>query len=145
MCSGSTAAVPVQTPNTSAPLLILTNVATPGPVVAITSSGGPTNQANQTITGTVDVADAGATVTLLDGTTAIGTAVVQPNGSWSILVTLSSGSNLLIAQVSDAAGNIATRSAVIFTLSTTAPTVTEALSVRYRRRRRATRSPRTMR
>ena len=70
--SGSTAAVPVQTPNTSAPLLILTNVATPGPVVAITSSGGPTNQATQTITGIVDVADAGATVTLLDGATRAG-------------------------------------------------------------------------
>ena len=65
------------------------------------AAGGPTNQASQTITGTVDVADAGATVTLLDGTTALGTAVVQPNGSWSIPVTLSSGSNSLTAQVSD--------------------------------------------
>ena len=56
---------------------------TTAPVVAITSAGGPTNQASQTITGTVDTADAGATVTLLDGTSALGTAVVQPNGSWS--------------------------------------------------------------
>ena len=57
---------------------------TTAPVVAITSPGGPTNQASQTITGTVDVADAGATVTLFDGTTAVGSAIVQPNGSWSI-------------------------------------------------------------
>ena len=56
---------------------------TTAPVVAITSAGGPTNQASQTITGTVDVADAGATVTILDGTTAVGTAIVQSNGSWS--------------------------------------------------------------
>ena len=37
------------------------------PAVAITSPGGPVNQAAQTITGTVDVADAGATVTIFDG------------------------------------------------------------------------------
>ena len=65
----------------------------------------PTNQANQTITGTVDVADAGATVTILDGATAVGTAIVQGNGSWSSSVTLNSGSNSLTAQVTDAAGN----------------------------------------
>ena len=75
---------------------------TTAPVVAITQPRrGPTNQAAQTITGTVDVADAGATVTMLDGTTALGSAVVQSNGSWSIPVTLSSGSNSLTAQVSD--------------------------------------------
>ncbi|WP_283811700.1 hypothetical protein [Bradyrhizobium hipponense] len=39
-------------------------------------AGGSTNQASQTITGTVDVADAGASVTILDGTTANGTAIV---------------------------------------------------------------------
>src|SRR5258706_434719 len=56
---------------------------TTAPSIAITSTGGPTNQANQTVTGTVDVADAGATVTILDGTTPIGTAIVLSNGSWS--------------------------------------------------------------
>ncbi|MCK1437465.1 hypothetical protein [Bradyrhizobium sp. 15] len=50
---------------------------TTAPTVAITSAGGSTNQVSQTIAGTVDVADAGATVTILDGTTAIGTAIVQ--------------------------------------------------------------------
>ena len=100
---------------------------TTAPAVAITSSGGPVNQASQTITGTVDVADAGATVTILDGTTAIGTAIVQGNGSWSSTVTLNNGQNSLTARVSDAAGNTATSSAVVYTLSTTGPTVTEAL------------------
>src|SRR6202011_1871957 len=101
---------------------------TTAPVVAITSAGGPTNQAAQTITGTVDVADAGATVTILDGTTAVGSAIVQSNGSWSSSVTLNSGSNSLTAKVSDLAGNTATSSAVIYTLSTTGPTVTENLA-----------------
>ena len=68
---------------------------TTAPTVAITSAGGPASQASQTIAGTVDVADAGATVTILDGTTTIGTAVVQSNGSWSTIVTLNSGSNSL--------------------------------------------------
>jgi hypothetical protein len=93
------------------------------PSVAITSTGGPTNQANQTITGTVDVADAGASVTILDGATPIGTAIVQGNGNWSSNVTLNSGSNALTAQVSDAAGNTATSTPVVFTLATIAPTI----------------------
>ena len=101
---------------------------TTAPTVAITSAGGPTNQASQTITGTVDVADAGATVTILDGATSVGTAVVQSNGSWSTSVTLANGTNSLTAQVSDAAGNSATSAAVVYTLSTTAPTVTEVLA-----------------
>ena len=42
---------------------------TTAPVIAITSAGGPTNQAAQTITGVVDAAEAGATVTILDGAT----------------------------------------------------------------------------
>ena len=124
--SSATAAVPVQTPNTSATPLILANTATPV-LVAITSSGGPTNHASQTITGTVGVADAGATVTILDGPTALGSGVVQPNGNFSVPVTLNNGTNPLIARVSDAAGNVLSSTAVVFTLSTTAPTVTEAL------------------
>ncbi|RZM88072.1 hypothetical protein CWO91_42625, partial [Bradyrhizobium genosp. SA-3] len=102
---------------------------TTAPAVAITSVGGPVNQASQTITGTVGVADAGATVTILDGTTTIGTAIVQGNGSWSSTVTLNNGPNSLTARVSDAAGNTATSGAVVYTLSTTGPTVTEALVV----------------
>jgi hypothetical protein len=102
---------------------------TTAPTIAITSAGGSTNQASQTITGTVDAADAGATVTVLDGTTTVGTAVVQSNGSWTATgVTLSNGSNSLTAQVTDLAGNTTTSSAVIYTLSTTAPTVTESLA-----------------
>ena len=111
---------------TSALTITLDTIA---PVVAITSAGGPVNQASQTITGTVDVGDAGATVTILDGATSIGSAIVQGDGSWSSSVTLSNGSNSLTAQVSDTAGNTATSSAVIYTLNTIGPTVTESLSI----------------
>ncbi|MCJ9736532.1 Ig-like domain-containing protein, partial [Bradyrhizobium sp. PRIMUS42] len=94
---------------------------TTAPAVAITSAGGPVNQASQTITGTVGVADAGATVTILDGATTIGTAIVQGNGSWTTTATLNQGGNSLTARVSDAAGNTATSGAVVYTLSTTGP------------------------
>ena len=101
---------------------------TTAPTVAITSAGGPTNQASQTITGTVDVADAGATVTILDGATSVGTRHRAEQRQLEHHVTLTNGSNSLTAQVSDAAGNTATSSAVIYTLSTTGPTVTESLT-----------------
>jgi len=55
-------------------------------------------------------------------------AIVQSNGSWSSSVTLNSGSNSLTAKVSDLAANPATSSAVIYTLSTTGPTLTENLA-----------------
>src|SRR6202043_1816836 len=95
------------------------------PTVTIKNLGGPTNQAQQTISGTVDLADAsaGATVTIFDGATAVGTALVQLDGSWSSSspVTPKTGSNALTAQFSDAAGNTGTSTAVIYTLNTTAP------------------------
>src|SRR5207302_10081108 len=50
------------------------------------------------------------------------------NGNWSTSVTLSNGSNSLTAQVSDLAGNPATSSPVVYTLSTTAPTLSESLA-----------------
>ncbi|MDN3279541.1 Ig-like domain-containing protein, partial [Frankia sp. RB7] len=98
------------------------------PTITISNAGGPTNQASQTITGTVDVADAGATVTVYDGSTPVKTAIVQGDGSWSAGITLSNGSNSLTAQVSDLAGNSTTSNAVVYTLSTTGPAVTEHLS-----------------
>ena len=102
---------------------------TTAPTITISNAGGPTNQVNQTIAGTVDVADAGATVTIYDdGATPVTTAVVQGDGSWSASVTLSSGANSLTAKVSDLAGNSSTSNTVVYTLSTSGPVVTEHLS-----------------
>src|SRR5205807_4244421 len=69
-----------------------------------------------------------AIVIILDGATQVGSAIVQGNGNWSTSVTLSNGSNSLTAQVSDLAGNPATSSPVVYTLSTTAPTLSESLA-----------------
>ncbi|WP_431223663.1 beta strand repeat-containing protein [Serratia sp. L9] len=66
--------------------------------------------ANQPVTGSASLADAGRTVTLtLNGKTY--TAVVQPDGTWSAslptadLQALTDGSHNLVATLSDAAGN----------------------------------------
>ena len=85
------------------------------PTVKITSTGAKTRSAAQTITGTVDVADAGSTVTILDGTTKVGTATVASNGAWSSKVTLSKGSNVITATDTNAAGT-GTSNAVTYTL-----------------------------
>ncbi len=104
---------------------------TAAPAVAITTAGGSTNQAAQIITGTVGLADIGTTVTLFDNgsATPLGTAIVQGDGSWSTSVTLSgNGTHSIVAKDTDAAGNAGTSSAVIYTLSTVGPTVTESLT-----------------
>ena len=90
------------------------------PVVTIANAGGTVTQATQTVTGTVDTVDAGTTVTLLDGTTQVGTATVQANGTWTTDVTLASGTNTLTAQDTDAAGNTGTSNSVTYTLNSTA-------------------------
>jgi hypothetical protein len=97
------------------------------PTVSITTTGGLTNQASQTISGTVTSTEAtsGSTVTLYDNgsTTPLGTATLQANGSWSTPVTLVSGTNSIVAEDIDSAGNTGTSSPVVFTLDTVPPTV----------------------
>ena len=63
--------------NTSTTAADVITLDTTAPLVAIGSPGGATNQASQTITGTIDVADAGTTVAIFDGATALGIATVQ--------------------------------------------------------------------
>ena len=90
-------------------------------MVAIGNPGGATNQPSLTVTGTIAGADAGTTIAVFDGATQVGVATIS-GGTWSANVTLSNGSNVLTAQVSDAAGNTATSGSVTYTLNTTAPT-----------------------
>ncbi|WP_336951649.1 Ig-like domain-containing protein [Sphingobium aromaticivastans] len=74
-----------------------------------------------TITGT---AEAGATVTLRDGSTVLGTGTAGSSGAFSIDVSLSEGAHSITATATDAAGNAGTASsALAITVDTTAPTV----------------------
>ena len=90
------------------------------PTVKITSAGGMVTSAVQTITGTVDVADAGSQVTILDGTTPIGAGTVDAQGNWSASATLiNQGANVLTATDTNTAGT-GKSSAVAYTLSPSA-------------------------
>src|SRR5581483_2172605 len=118
--------------NTGASVPVVFNLDTVAPTVAISTNGGVVNQATQTISGTVTAAAGeaaiGSTVTLLDtlngGTTPIGTATVGANGAWTAIVTLAgNGSNSIVAEDTDAAGNTGVSAPVTFTLATTAPTI----------------------
>ena len=95
------------------------------PTLAVTSAGGLTNQTTQTISGTIDAADAGLTVSIYDGTTLLGTVTPAANGAWSKSVTLLStqGGQSITAKATDAAGNVGTSSAATYTLDTIAPTL----------------------
>ncbi|RBP07126.1 hypothetical protein DFR50_12956 [Roseiarcus fermentans] len=107
---------------TSAPVVYTLDTA--APTVAITTAGKTTNQAAQTIAGTVTTTEAaaGSTVTLFDNGKQVGTAAVS-NGAWSTTVTLSEGANSITASDTDAAGNTGTSAAATFTLDTVAPTI----------------------
>ena len=81
-----------------------------------------TNQATQTISGTVSSTEAtpGATIYLYDNgsTTAIGSATVGSGGAWSTSVTLSgSGTHSIVAKNTDIAGNTGTSFPVTFNLT----------------------------
>ena len=99
------------------------------PTVIIGTAGTTTNQASQIISGTVTTTEAaaGGTVTLFDTvngvTTQIGTATVT-GGAWSTTATLSgNGTNSIVAQDTDVAGNTGSSIPTIFTLATVAPTI----------------------
>jgi hypothetical protein len=75
-----------------------------------------------TLTGTTE---AGATVTISNGSTVLGTAVADANGDWSFTTdTLLDGSHSLSATTTDVAGNTGASSpALSVTIDTTAPAV----------------------
>ena len=96
--------------------------ATPGPALAISSPGGLTNQATQTVSGSIDVADAGRTVSIYDGSTFLASVSPASDGTWSTSVTLSGDrTHNLIATATDTAGDLGTSNAIAITLDTQAP------------------------
>ena len=99
---GSISAPQAQSSNTTLVLV------TPLAPVEITDTGGPIIQSSQIITGTVDVAYVGTTITIFDTyngvTTALGTTTVSSGGVWSTSVTLTgTSSHTIVAQ--DAVAN----------------------------------------
>ena len=87
----------------------------------ITTTGIATT-ATPTITGTAKPL---TTVTVLDGTTVVGTAAVDMKGAWSLVVaagsSLKDGTHSLTATASDTAGNVSKASAIASLLINTQP------------------------
>ncbi|MDI9221142.1 Ig-like domain-containing protein [Pantoea sp. EA-12] len=86
------------------------------------ASGTSTNDSTPIMRGTGDV---GSTITVRDGTTVLGTAIVGSDGTWRYTPSpaLAEGSHSLTATETDLAGNVGTPStAIAFTVDTVAPT-----------------------
>ncbi len=99
------------------------------PTVTIASSGGFVNAANPILTGTVTEAVeaqvAGTTVTLYDNGVALPiAATVSSTGTWTAAITLSGdGAHSIVAMDTDRANLTGAANAVVYTLVTSAPTV----------------------
>ena len=85
--------------------------------------GGPTNVASHVISGHVDVADAGTTVTIFDGTVPLGHTQVQADGSFNLDVILAGTGTHVLAAEDRMTGNRGTSNRLIFTFDATPPTV----------------------
>ncbi|KAA0550799.1 BapA prefix-like domain-containing protein [Citrobacter braakii] len=107
----------------SAPLLVsVVDDIAGGVFNAALSNGQLTNDARPTLNGT---AEAGSTVSIYDGSTLLGTALVQSNNSWSFTPTtpLTNGSHTFTVTATDAAGNTSSATAGFsVVVDTTAPT-----------------------
>lgn len=111
---------------------ILTSVVddiTGGVFNAALSNGQLTNDARPTLNGT---AEAGSTVNIYDGSTLLGTALVQSNNSWSFTPTtpLGNGSHTFTVTATDPAGNTSGATAgFTINVDTTAPTLPSISSI----------------
>lgn len=111
--------------HSTTPTLITYKLDTTPPVApVITSLGSVTNQAAQTLVGMG--AEAGSTVSVLDGTALLGTATAAWDGTWSVSAILADdGVHSVTVTDTDAAGRVSQASGpVSFTLDTIAPALT---------------------
>ena len=80
-------------------------VGTPSPVIAITSTALQSDQTTVSLSGTIDTADAGLTISIYDGTALLGTTTASTAGIWSTSVTVSAqGVHTLTAQATNSGG-----------------------------------------
>jgi VCBS repeat-containing protein len=114
------------TPPTAITDLVIND--TVGPYQGAIGAGAITDDNTPTLSGT---AEAGAIVSIYDGTTLLGTVTVGADGRWSFTTpALADGQHSLTATVTDAAGNTSpATNPVDFTVDTVAPTAVGGLSV----------------
>nr|MBE9134945.1 cadherin-like domain-containing protein [Tychonema sp. LEGE 07196] len=121
----------IQNANNASAILTFTNASTTGILIdavapntpIFTTTSGTTNDSTPTLVGT---AEPNSTVNILQGTTVVGTAIVDASGNWSFTPTtaLVDGNYPFTATATDATGNTSTpSSAVNLIVDTTAPAV----------------------
>ncbi|WP_255420282.1 Ig-like domain-containing protein [Pantoea sp. 3_1284] len=110
------------------PPAIATNVVVQNDVTGVNiPAGGATNDATPTLRGS---AEANTTVSVYDGNTLLGTATVDGNGGWIFASpTLANGAHSLSVAVTDAAGNIGSRTAPVTVIVDTVAPVASTLVV----------------
>ncbi|WP_230949076.1 Ig-like domain-containing protein, partial [Burkholderia diffusa] len=94
-----------------------------GAIVGALASGGSTDDATPTLSGT---AEAGSTVSVYDGTALLGTTTVDASGNWTFTPAtgLGEGAHAITVTATDTAGNVSAPSAAFdLTIDTTAPVV----------------------
>jgi hypothetical protein len=91
------------------------------PITGAIANGGVTNDTTPTLSGSG--AGAGATVSIFEGATLLGTTTANGLGNWSYTAgPLGEGAHSFTASVADAAGNVATSASFTLTIDTTPPT-----------------------
>ncbi|MCG7390081.1 Ig-like domain-containing protein [Pantoea sp. ACRSB] len=115
----------IDTTAPAASTLVITNDSvTPNVTVP---SGGATRDTTPVLSGT---AEAGAVVTIYDGTALLGSVVAGSGGAWSFTTaTLSQGAHPLSVTVTDTAGNVSTTTAANVVVDSVAPTAVSGLAI----------------
>ena len=113
--ASATVTITVDTVAPSASTLVITNDITS----TVVPSGGATNDSTPTLSGT---AEAGSRVSIFDGSTLLGTAIVNSSGAWSFTTaTLAQGSHPISVTVTDPAGNVSGTTSATVIIDTVAP------------------------
>ncbi|ORM94757.1 Ig-like domain-containing protein [Pantoea cypripedii] len=108
---------------TASTLTITADNVTPNVTVP---SGGSTNDTTPTLSGTAEI---GSKVTILDGSTVLGTLTVGGSGTWSFTTaTLSNGTHPLSVTVTDLAGNVSGTTSASVIIDTVAPAAVTGLA-----------------
>lgn len=89
--------------NTASSSVVVTVYAQPAPPAIVSASVGSVSHSSASVT-VGGTGTAGETITLYDGSTVVGTATVAANGTWSLRVTMASGSHTLTATQTLTAG-----------------------------------------
>ena len=97
------------------------------PITGEIANHGVTDDTKPTFSGTTE---AGATVTIKDGDTVLGTVTADANGEYSFTPTtpLNEGTHSVSATATDAAGNPVTSTTTNFSVDTTAPSATASIA-----------------